>query len=122
LPGQPKPQSASEIAKSGHLSWEPAVIAEDAKEPIIADVARIRIYWVQYKKVAIKSFNTCETAGLKPFTGTVCKVMDWPLKIQGRLVTEAEVDEARGLLRDHPFWNRSRLSRELCTRLLQPIY
>ncbi|MFH0728605.1 MAG: IS701 family transposase [Pseudomonadota bacterium] len=43
LPGQPKPQSVSEIAKSGHLTWEPAVIAEGAKGPILADVARIRI-------------------------------------------------------------------------------
>lgn len=40
--------------------------------------------------------------------------MDWPLKIQGRLVTEAEVDEVRMLLHNHPLWNRSHLSRELC--------
>jgi len=42
--------------------------------------------------------------------------MNWPLKIQGRLVTEAEVDEIRMLIRNHPLWNRSRLSRELCAR------
>ena len=42
--------------------------------------------------------------------------MDWPLKIQGRFVTEAEVDEVRMLLSNHPLWNRSRLSRELCAR------
>ena len=42
--------------------------------------------------------------------------MDWPLKIQGRFVTEAEVDEIRMLLQSHPLWNRSRLSRELCMR------
>lgn len=40
--------------------------------------------------------------------------MDWPLKIQGRFVTEAEVNEVRMLLQKHPLWNRSRLSRELC--------
>ena len=40
--------------------------------------------------------------------------MDWPLKIQGRLVTEAEVDEVRMLLHNHLLWNRSRLSRQLC--------
>ena len=40
--------------------------------------------------------------------------MDWPLKIQGRFVTKAEVDEIRMLLEDHPSWNRSHLSRELC--------
>ena len=42
--------------------------------------------------------------------------MDWPLKIQGRLVTKAEVDEIRMLLHNYPLWNRSRLSRELCVR------
>lgn len=42
--------------------------------------------------------------------------MNWPLKIQGRLVTEAAVDEVRMLLCNHPIWNRSRLSRELCIR------
>ena len=39
--------------------------------------------------------------------------MDWPLKIQGRFVTEAEVNEIRMLLRNNPLWNRTRLSREL---------
>ena len=40
--------------------------------------------------------------------------MNWPLKIQGRRVTEEEVDEIRMLLLNNPLWNRSRLSRELC--------
>ncbi len=42
--------------------------------------------------------------------------MDWPLKVQGRFVTEVEVNEVRMLLHKHPSWNRSRLSRELCGR------
>lgn len=42
--------------------------------------------------------------------------MEWPLKIQGRFVTESDVMEAGLLLRNHPLWNRSRLSRELCVR------
>jgi len=42
--------------------------------------------------------------------------MAWPLTIQGRFVTEAEVSEIRLLLSTHPEWNRSRLSRELCGR------
>ena len=42
--------------------------------------------------------------------------MAWPLKIQGRFVTEAEVNEVRMLLHTHPSWNRTRLSRELCGR------
>lgn len=40
--------------------------------------------------------------------------MDWPLKIQGRLLAEAEVNRIRTLLLDNPKWNRTRLSRELC--------
>jgi SRSO17 transposase len=44
LSGQPKPRSVSEIAKSDRLSWKPVVVAEGAKGPIIAKVARIRIY------------------------------------------------------------------------------
>ena len=44
LPGQPKPRTVSEIAKSGQLAWKPVIVAEGAKGPIIAKVARIRIY------------------------------------------------------------------------------
>lgn len=40
--------------------------------------------------------------------------MNWPLKIQGRFLTETEVNEIRIFLSDNPTWNRSRLSRELC--------
>lgn len=39
--------------------------------------------------------------------------MDWPLKIQGRLLTESDVNEIHVILNEHPDWNRSRLSREL---------
>jgi len=42
--------------------------------------------------------------------------MDWPLKVQGRFVTEAQVNEILKLLCDNPSWNRSRLSQELCKR------
>jgi len=44
LSGQPKPRSVSEIAKSGKLAFKPVVMAEGAKGPIIAKVARIRVY------------------------------------------------------------------------------
>ncbi len=44
LPGQPKARSVSEIAKGNLLSWKPVVLAEGAKGPIIAKVARIRAY------------------------------------------------------------------------------
>ena len=40
--------------------------------------------------------------------------MDWPLKIQGRFLTESMVDELCGLQKKNPDWNRTRLSRELC--------
>lgn len=40
--------------------------------------------------------------------------MNWPLKIQGRFLTETEVNEIRIYLNNNPTWNRSRLSRELC--------
>ncbi len=42
--------------------------------------------------------------------------MGWPLKLQGRFVTEAEVNEVRMLLQQHPSWNRTRLSQALCRR------
>jgi len=42
--------------------------------------------------------------------------MNWPLKLQGRFVTEVEVNEIRMLLGKYPLWNRSRLSQELCVR------
>jgi SRSO17 transposase len=44
LPGHPKPRSVAEIAKSDRVSWKPVVVAEGAKGPIIAKVARIRVY------------------------------------------------------------------------------
>lgn len=44
LSGQPKPRSVAEIAKSGRLSFKPVVVAEGSKGPIIAKVARIRVY------------------------------------------------------------------------------
>lgn len=40
--------------------------------------------------------------------------MDWPIKIQGRFLTELTVKEIDALLKEHPDWNRSRLSRKLC--------
>jgi SRSO17 transposase len=44
LPGQPQPQTVAQIAKSNRVSWKPVVVAEGAKGPIIAKVARMRIY------------------------------------------------------------------------------
>jgi SRSO17 transposase len=44
LPGQPQPRSVAEVAKSRRIAWKPIVVAEGAKGPIVAKVARIRIY------------------------------------------------------------------------------
>ena len=44
LPGQPKAQTVDQIAKSNQISWKSVIVAEGAKGPIIAKVARIRIY------------------------------------------------------------------------------
>ena len=44
MPGQPQPQTVAQIAKSNRISWKPVVVAEGAKGPIIAKVARIRIF------------------------------------------------------------------------------
>jgi SRSO17 transposase len=44
LPGQPKAQRVSDLAKSGRLRFKPFVFAEGAKGPIIAKAARLRVY------------------------------------------------------------------------------
>jgi len=44
LPGQPKAKRVSDITRSKHLNWESAIVAEGAKGPIVAEVARIRVY------------------------------------------------------------------------------
>ena len=40
--------------------------------------------------------------------------MNWPLKIQGRFLYKCDVEEVRELLRVHPQWGRTRLSKRLC--------
>ncbi|MGD8296615.1 MAG: hypothetical protein PVG67_09510, partial [Desulfobacterales bacterium] len=44
LAGQPKAKSVSDIAASKRLSWKSVIVAEGAKGPIIAKVARIQVY------------------------------------------------------------------------------
>ena len=44
LAGQPKAKTVSDIACSKQLSWKPVIVAEGAKGPIVAKVARIRVY------------------------------------------------------------------------------
>jgi SRSO17 transposase len=42
--GQPQPQTVTEIARSGKCHWTPVILAEGAKGPIVAKVARLRVY------------------------------------------------------------------------------
>jgi len=44
LPGQPKAKSVSDIAASNRLRWKSVIVAEGAKGPIVAKVARIQVY------------------------------------------------------------------------------
>jgi SRSO17 transposase len=44
LPDQPLPRSVADIARSTKFRWKPVVLAEGAKGPIIAKVARLRVY------------------------------------------------------------------------------
>lgn len=44
LKGQPKAKSVSEIAGSKRLRWKSVIVAEGAKGPIVAKVARIQVY------------------------------------------------------------------------------
>jgi SRSO17 transposase len=43
LSGQPKPRCVAQIARTDRVSWNPVVVAEGAKGPIIAKVARMRV-------------------------------------------------------------------------------
>ena len=44
LAGQPRARRVSDVAKSGRIAWKPVIVAEGAKGPIVAKVARIRVY------------------------------------------------------------------------------
>ena len=44
LPNQPGPQTVADIARRPRLRWKKVVMAEGAKGPIVAEVARLRVY------------------------------------------------------------------------------
>jgi SRSO17 transposase len=44
LPSQPKSKRVSDITQSKRLRWKSVIVAEGAKGPIVAEVARIRVY------------------------------------------------------------------------------
>jgi SRSO17 transposase len=44
LADQPGPQTVADIARRPRLRWKKVVLAEGAKGPIVADVARLRVY------------------------------------------------------------------------------
>jgi hypothetical protein len=62
------------------------------------------------KKVAFRSFF----AGLSLRNCVLFALMITETIIQGRSIGHREVDEVRRLLAEHPEWNRTRVSRELC--------
>jgi SRSO17 transposase len=43
-PGQPQPKTLSTLARSAKCHWEPVILAEGAKGPIVAKVSRLRVY------------------------------------------------------------------------------
>jgi SRSO17 transposase len=49
LPGQPQAQSVSKIAQSQKLTWKSLILAEGAKGPIVAEVARLRVLFFNSK-------------------------------------------------------------------------
>jgi SRSO17 transposase len=44
LPGEPLPQSVADMARSAKFRWKSVVLGEGAKGPIVAKVARLRVY------------------------------------------------------------------------------
>ena len=42
--------------------------------------------------------------------------MEWPFKVQGRMLHKSDVEEIQTLLHKHPHWGRSRISVTVCER------
>lgn len=95
LPGEPKPRSVSEIAKGKSLSWQPVVVAEGAKGPIIARVARIRAYmsrdglpvgepcWLFFRKTSNGEIKYAVSNAPKAISFTElieASIMRWPIE------------------------------------------
>ena len=95
LSGEPKPRRVSEIAKGNLLSWKPVVVAEGAKGPIIAHVARIRAYlsrdglpvgepqWLFFRKNLdgeIKYAVTNAPKGMSLAELIKASIMRWPIE------------------------------------------
>jgi len=95
LSGQPKERSVSEIAKSGRVAWKPVIVAEGAKGPIVAKVARIRVYlsrdglpvgdqqWLFLRKNTDGQIKYAISNAPKdlPFTELIkASIMRWPIE------------------------------------------
>jgi SRSO17 transposase len=95
LKGQPRAKSVSEIAGSKRLTWKPVIVAEGAKGPIVATVARIQVYlaredlpvgdrqWLFLRKNAdgqIK-YAVCNAPKQTPLAELVqASTMRWPIE------------------------------------------
>lgn len=95
LKGQPKAKSVSKIAGSKRLCWKPVIVAEGAKGPIVAQVARIQVYlareglptgnrqWLFLRKNAdgqIK-YAICNASKQTPLAELIkASTMRWPIE------------------------------------------
>jgi SRSO17 transposase len=95
LPGEPQPQTLSEMASYPKRRWKSVVLAEGAKGPIIAQVSRIRAYpsrdalprgssiWLFMRRNADgkMKFSFCNAPKNMPLS-EMCKasMMRWPIE------------------------------------------
>jgi SRSO17 transposase len=120
VPGQSQPQTVAMLARSGKCHWESVILAEGAKGPIIAKVARLRVYpareglpqedsvWLFVRKSPDGKIKySFSNAPMEMPLSEMCKasVMRWPI--------EQCFEEGKGQLgmdhyehRSWPAWHR----------------
>jgi len=94
-PAQPKPKTVAQIARSGRCHWNPVILAEGAKGPIVAKVARLRVYpsrkglpqedsvWLFIRKTPDGKMKfSFSNAPIRMPLSEMCKasVMRWPIE------------------------------------------
>ncbi|HID46226.1 MAG TPA: IS701 family transposase, partial [Chromatiaceae bacterium] len=120
LKGQPKAKSVTQIAGSKRLSWKSVIIAEGAKGPIVAKVARIQVYlareglpignrqWLFLRKNAdgqIK-YAICSAPKQTPLSELVkASTMRWPIE-QCFQEGKSQLGMDRYEHRSWPAWHR----------------
>ncbi len=120
LKGQPKAKSVTQIVGSKRLSWKPVIVAEGAKGPIVAKVARIQVYlareglpignrqWLFLRKNAdgqIK-YAICNAPKQTPLSELVkASTMRWPIE-QCFQEGKSQLGMDRYEHRSWPAWHR----------------